>query len=1300
MNINYITNQFRNNKNIESAKRLIDSISASIWHWDLEKNSFWISSESAKIYGYTQEDFEKNAQLWKDFVFPEDINIVESHIEKLLTGMPYNIEYRIIRPDGISRWVQESADSIKDEKGNIISSIGTVFDITERKKAMIQLAESEERSRNLNELSPNAVLVHQEGKFVYANPESLKMMGAKHVNEILGKKVKEILMPEELDTLKDRMGRLLNGEKLSFYEYKVKTLDGRVIDVESNAVVISFDGKPAVMTVGKDITEKKKLYNQLEDNKQRYQSLIEFNANSVYSLDINGYFTSCNTISEKMIGYTKEEILKMHFLDFAKPEEREKVKKQLELVKKGTPQNFRTTIYHKNGSLIHLNVSITPIMVNEKLDGIYGISQDITKQVEIEKYNEYMAFHDYLTGLPNRNMLHSRLSNELTTAAEKTQSLAVLMIDLDRFKVINDTLGHDTGDLLLKEVTTRLKSSLHDSNIIFRQSGDEFIVILADADRNVASKVCQRILDVLAAPYKIKNYDVFTSASIGISQFPKDGETAEELIKHADFAMYQAKKAGKNNYKFYFSNEGEFNPLQMEADLYKAMERDELLLHYQPKINLKTGNIVGVEALIRWNHPEKGMISPVAFIPFAEETGLIIPIGEWALHTACKQQKAWQEKGFSPVMAVNLSARQFTQSNFVHTVAAILKETGLEPQYLELEITESMTVDIERTISTLQQLKNLGVHISIDDFGTGFSSLNYLKQFPVDTLKIDQSFVQELHNNPNDETIVKTIISMAHNLNLNVVAEGIETKEQLVFLQQHLCDEGQGYFFSAPLPANEVEKRFQEIQQLVTKHGISQDINERIWAEELLYKAKNEMQDTVRLQQGMILKFRKINDQFIHTLCDGELLYRIGLIPSQVVGKTLYDFLSHEGATEKTTYYQRAWEGEELVTYENKTNGIHYLASLRPIKRGQEVIEVIGSCVDITARKKAEEALRESEYKYRLIAENMTDLILLIDVSGNILYASPSHKTLLGFSKEFFKGKNPLDNIHPEEVDHVRMKFKQSALTKTPSQMEFHFLHGNGNWILIECVATPVIGGNGQTEHIIVVGRDITEKRKAEELLAKSEKLTVVGELAAGVAHEIRNPLTSIKGFVKLMQQGMVKEKFFDILLDEFNRIEEIIKEFLNLAKPQEIQLMKSDLKKILKEVETLLESEAHLQNVQIGQQVEQNIPPFMGDPNQIKQVFINLIKNSIEAMPNGGFVNIQASEEGPDLLIKITDNGIGINKERLRKLGEPFFSNKEKGTGLGLMLCFRIVSQHKGTITFKSKENQGTTVEVRLPLS
>lgn len=809
-------------------------------------------------------------------------------------------------------------------------------------------------------------------------------------------------------------------------------------------------------------------------------------------------------------------------------------------------------------------------------DGIIGYVTNITENKKKEETINHITFHDNLTGLPNRNMLNLHLSNELTIASEKKQSMAVLLIDLVRFKFINDLLSHNIGDLLLKEVTKRLVTSVYNQDIIFRQGGDEFVVILADSDRFEAVKVARRILDIFATPFNIEGNEIFTTLSIGISRFPDDGETVETLMKYADLAMYEAKKVGRNNYKFYNSikNEVRINPLKIEMELHKAIELDQLLLHFQPKINLITGNIVGVEALIRWAHPKWGNVSPGTFIPIAEETGLIIPIGEWALYAACKQNKEWQKKGFSTVVSVNLSPRQFTQSNLVEMIAAVLQKTGLEPHYLEVEITESMTCEIEHTILTLQKLKKLGVRISIDDFGTGFSSLNYLKKFPIDTLKIAQSFVRELRNNPNDETIVKTIISMAHNLNLNVVAEGIETKEQLVFLQHHLCDEGQGYFFSKPLSTHELIEKHSEIQQIVAEHGIPQDINERMWVEELLSLAKKELQDTVRLQQGMIFKFKKINERFIHSLCDGELLYRFGMIPAQVLGKELNEFLPNENALNHTKYYQMAWKGEEFVTYEDELFGIHYLTILRPIKQGGEVIEVIGSCVDISARK------------------------------------------------------------------------------------------------------------------------------KAEELLSKTEKLAVVGELAAGVAHEIRNPITSIKGFIQLIQQGSIKPEFFDIIFREFNRVEDILKEFINLAKPQEIQLKKANLKTVLKDVEILLESEANLKNVQISQEYIQPLPQILCDINQIKQVFINLVKNGIEAITNGGILKIQGSIQNENVLLKIVDNGIGISEERLSRLGEPFYSNKEKGTGLGLMLCFRIIREHNGTITVKSIENQGTTVEVRLPIS
>jgi diguanylate cyclase (GGDEF)-like protein/PAS domain S-box-containing protein len=1051
------------------------------------------------------------------------------------------------------------------------------------------------------------------------------------------------------------------------------------------------------------LVESKNLLEQLELNDQRYKSLFEHNANCVYSIDLDGYFISCNSVCERVTGYRKEELLEsMPFQRLIVPEKLSEIVIHFEKCKSGAPQNFRSSIVHRNGSIIHLNVTIVPLVVNGQMNGVFGIAQDITKQVEIEEANEHLAYHDYLTGLPNRNKLNSILSKELVFAAELKQNVAVLFLDLDRFKVVNDTLGHTTGDQLLKEVAKRMKCSLYQKDIVFRQGGDEFIIVLKKANRDVAAKVARRILEVLSEPFTIENYDIYTSPSIGISLFPEDGETVETLIKKADFAMYHAKSNGKNNYKFYSQNEQslKMNPLKLEMDLHKAIEQEELLLHYQPKVNLKTGKITGVEALLRWNHPELGMIPPGTFIPVAEETGLIIPIGEWALREACKQNKRWQQKGFSTSISVNLSAKQFTQTNLDEMVAKILEETQLEPQFLELEITESMTASIERTINALQKLKRLGVRISIDDFGTGFSSLNYLQKFPVDTLKIDQSFVQRVNTNPNDETIVKTIISMAHNLNLSVVAEGIETKEQLVFLQQHLCDEGQGHFFTKAIPASVLENKWAEVQQMVKEFGLSQDLNERMWAEELVRTARKELNESLRLQQGMTFKFKKINGHFIHTLCDGELLYRLGLIPSLVVGKHLAEFLPKEDAAQKEVYYQRAWNGEEHVSYEGEMNGVAYLAALSPIKRGGEVIEVIASCIDITERRKAEKALLESENKYRLITENMTDLIILFDLNGTCTYASPSHQTVLGYSSDYFVGNDTSELIHPEDNPIILKQFTEIIQTCTPSKTELRLLHANGDWRVVECTGTPVVGENGEVEHIMVVGVDITEKRRTEELLSKSEKLSLVGELAAGVAHEIRNPMTSIKGFIQLFQQGNIRDEYFEVVLAEFDRIEEIIKEFLSLAKPQEIQLSKVSIPNLLKEIRTLIESEAHLNNVEFLLEVENDLPPILCDANQIKQVLLNLCKNSMEAFaPNRkGIIKISALIEQDQLLIKVSDNGIGISEERLKRLGEPFYSNKEKGTGLGLMICLRIIKQHNGTITFQSKENQGTNVYIRLP--
>ncbi|MFC0472550.1 EAL domain-containing protein [Halalkalibacter kiskunsagensis] len=1164
-----------------------------------------------------------------------------------------------------------------------------------------KLSQSEQDYYSLFEQNPDIVAkLSLDGTILSANKAMEKITGY-HKMEWKNHPVSMFIDHDFLEVTNEKFTEATKG-RATHYESRLALKNGEVANVYmTNLPIINNGNIVGVYVIIKDITDKKKLLEQIEINEQRYKSLFDYNNDAVFSFDLLGHFTSVNKAVEQISGYPPSELMKKPFVDYIHPEDLSEALEAFAVSKQGKSQTLNCRIIHKDGGTIFCNVTSTPIIVNNDIVGVYGIAKDITKQKKTEEMIEHMAYHDYLTGLPNRNMLEKCLTEKLTVAESENQKVAILFIDLDRFKNINDTLGHSMGDLLLKEISKRLQETVNDQDLVFRQGGDEFIVLLHNANRSVASKMTKQILDVIATPIHINSYEIFTSPSIGIALYPDDGDHAETLIKNADFAMYQAKHDGKNTYHFYSNKKaGDFNPLVLEMELHRAIERNELVLYYQPKVNLKTGRVIGTEALLRWNHPTWGIVSPADFIPLAEETGLITPIGEWVLHTACTQMKKWNDQRAQALtISVNLSTKQFSQTKLVATVAKILKQSGLDPKCLELEITESMTADIDKTISTLLELKRLGVRISIDDFGTGFSSLNYLNQFPVDALKINESFVRELNQNPSNETIVQTIISLAHSLQLNVVAEGIETREQLVFLQQHLCDDGQGFFFSRPLSALEFNRNIDKVDSIVKEFGISTFVNERMWMEETLRIARKELQETVRRQQGMIFKVKKINNEFIHTLCDGELLYECGFIPEQIVGKTLFDFLPEKWAKNFTNAYVMAWRGEEHVTFEGQVKGNYYLIALNPIKRGGEVVEIVGSGINITKLKETEKALRESREKFKLIAENMSDLIAIFDLDGKITYASPSHETVLASSVSYFEGRNPINHIHRDDQPEYNEVFAETIKTKRSTQMELRWRKSDGTWLLLEALFTPVINENGQVGQVVGVARDITEKRKAEELLAKSEKLSIVGELAAGVAHEIRNPLTSIKGFVQLFKQGMMDEKYFPIIFDEFNRIEEIINEFLNLAKPQKMKLQRTNPVDLLNGIETLLAPEAHLKNVEILKEFEQHLPEILCDPNQLKQVFINLLKNSIDAMPNGGTLVLKTSLEEDNLLIRVLDTGMGISEERLEKLGEPFFSNKEKGTGLGLMLCYRIIHEHNGTITIKSKENVGTTVEVRVPV-
>ncbi|SER99469.1 bifunctional diguanylate cyclase/phosphodiesterase [Psychrobacillus sp. OK032] len=544
-----------------------------------------------------------------------------------------------------------------------------------------------------------------------------------------------------------------------------------------------------------------------------HQSLFEYNPDIVYFSNTSGTLEKMNEVFFQKLGFTYsyeintiDSLLPSNFIQM--------YKEAFYKVLSGTPQNFNIKFIHKMGHIMDINLTMMPAYLDGLIHGAFGIAKDITDHMEAVKLNTYLANYDSLTGLPNRRLFQEKLEQAIIVGNTLNQKVAVMYLDLDRFKYINDTLGHTLGDQLLIQIANRLNYCLVENAVIARLGGDEFGVLLTNFYTQQAKERSKSIIESLDEPFLVENYNLFVTTSIGISIYPHDGEDSLTLMKNADSALYKAKELGKNNFQVFSSslNAQTYKIFSLESSLRKAIELGQFELYYQPKICPSTYEIVGAEALIRWNHPEWGLVSPDEFIPLAEETGLHIEIGAWVKRTACTQNKSWQEAGLPKVpVSINLSANRFLEKSLITNVIEILEETKLESQYLEIEITESSLLENEKVVfSVLEELKSLGIKVSLDDFGTGYSSLSSLKRFKglIEVLKIDRTFINDLtpKDTADSNFITKMIIQLSQQLNMKVVAEGVETVEQLKVLSNYNCDLIQGYLFSKPVSATEFEK--------------------------------------------------------------------------------------------------------------------------------------------------------------------------------------------------------------------------------------------------------------------------------------------------------------------------------------------------------------------------------------------------------------------------------------------------------------------------------------------------------------
>lgn len=735
------------------------------------------------------------------------LKLVEERLLQVIQSEILTAQQTVQHADALNKTLNISRNQLHEAYRRVEA------ELEQRRRAEAKLTVATEFSETIMLYSLDVIgLYASDGRILQISNAATHMWGYP-AEEIIGRSTTDFILADDIPKSRTALAKLARGEPVINFENRYQCKDGSEVHMLWNAR--AFGDNHRFIALGRNITAIRLALKKLEESEQRFRSLFEHHTDAVFSRDLEGRFIDGNRALWRLTQYSSAELEQLNTQFLASNEEQHRIRAHFRLAMSGIPQNFRTAILRKDGSTIEVDLAYVPTIVKQRVVGVFGIMRDITESANYERHIAYLASHDALTGLPNRNLLDERLRHSIEQ--RHAHQFGILFLDLNRFKLVNDSLGHDKGDLLLQMTAERLRKAVREGDTVARLGGDEFVVVLEDIESSDrVAQVANELLTAVAQPFHLDGHELTISTSIGGSVYPKDGSDAATLLKHADLAMYQAKELGSGTFRFFnpAMNVKMLERLLTETSLKRALERNELVLHYQPRMDVRNATAIGVEALVRWMQPERGMIAPEDFIPLAEEIGMIGAVGEWVLETACRQNRSWQDAGKLPIkMSVNLSAHQLREAGFADTLLRILNETGLDPCWLELEITEtSLMQNLEASLVILQEIRNIGVSISIDDFGTGYSSLAYLKKLPIDTLKIDKSFIHDVIDDADDATIVSATISLAHNMGLQVVAEGVTTYAQMHFLLEHKCHVMQGYLFSCPVPALEVAEKLANVK--------------------------------------------------------------------------------------------------------------------------------------------------------------------------------------------------------------------------------------------------------------------------------------------------------------------------------------------------------------------------------------------------------------------------------------------------------------------------------------------------------